>query len=478
MSEVMKLLAFDLGASSGRVMLGIYDGESIRVEEVHRFPNIPVQIGGHLYWDVLRLYHEMKQGLRKAARDQGELMSLSVDTWGVDYGFLDKNGQLLYSPHHYRDQRMAVYASGLEMLLPPEEQFQLTGNQSSLINTVYQWFADLQGNPGLRENAHTLLMMPDLFNYLFSGVARAERTIWSTSGLLTADSSEPSLEVLARLKLPSTLIPKLISAGTVIGTVVPTLQEELDTGPLKVIAGASHDTASAVASLPYLDKAPAAFISCGTWSLVGMETEEPIVTDEARACGFTNESCFGNTNRLLKNINGLWILQETQRKWAEEGEPIAHAEAVELAMSLDRSTAITASIDPNDPLFSTPGDMPGRIEEYCARTGQQAPRTKAEIIRTILESLALSYARSIKELEILTGQIIERIHMVGGGIQNELLCQLTADAIGKEIVAGPVEASAIGNIAVQLAALDVIEASVIRKLAARSCTLVSYHPTL
>jgi rhamnulokinase len=482
--EIIKLLAIDLGASSGRVMLGTYAGGKVEVEEIRRFPNGPVEADGQLYWDVQQLFHEMKQGILEAVKSRGPLQSMSVDTWGVDYGFLNAEDELLYSPHHYRDQRMEGIALALEAALPPEEQFKLTGNQSSPINTVYQLFADLQANPELTQKASLLLMMPDLFNYMFSGTAVAEQTIWSTSGLLNPDSSAPASEVLRRLELPVKLIPRLVPAGTVIGELRPGLQEELGSGPLKVIAGASHDTASAVASIPYGlggstgGEGSAAFISCGTWSLVGLETAEPILSAEADAYGFTNESCFGGTNRLLKNITGLWLLQETQRGWAEAGEPLSHQEAAELAEGLDRSTARIAVLDPNDPLFSTPGDMPLRIESYCIRTGQPVPQSRAEIIRTILESLAQAYASTIRELETLTGRPVSCIHMVGGGIQNKLLCQLTADATGKEIIAGPVEASAIGNVLVQLTALGAIEASEARTIVARSSAPVRYQPAL
>ncbi|WP_340025334.1 rhamnulokinase family protein [Paenibacillus sp. FSL K6-1096] len=478
MGRVIKLLAMDLGASSGRVMLGSYDGERIAVEEIHRFPNQPVQLQGHLYWDVLRLFHEMKQGIRQAAKVQGTIASLSVDTWGVDYGFIDRGGQLLYAPHHYRDQRTEASAAALEALLPKEEQFRLTGNQPARINTVYQLYADLQASPWIRETADKMLMMPDLFHYLFSGAVYAEQTIWSTGGLLTADSAQPAVEVLNRLGLPAELIPELVPAGTVVGTLLPALQEELGTGPLKVIAGASHDTASAVASVPYISGQgqDAAFISCGTWSLVGMESEWPVITDQALELGFTNEACFGGTNRLLKNTTGLWLLQESQRGWAEAGEPVSHQEAVELARSIMKTGYAAPTIDPNDELFSTPGDMPGRIAVYCARTRQPVPQSKAEMILTILSSLAASYAKTLRELEQLTGRTIRTVHMVGGGIQNELLCQLTADAAGKEVAAGPVEASAIGNIAVQLAALGEVEASGIRALVARSYAFTRYYP--
>ncbi|MEK4005484.1 rhamnulokinase [Paenibacillus sp. FSL H3-0333] len=509
-NQGIRLLAIDLGASSGRVLLGSYRDGKVTVEEIHRFPNGPVEVNGHLHWDVQRLLEEIKQGIAAAAAKYGPLRSLSVDTWGVDYGLLDEQGGLLDAPHHYRDQRMADIASVLEAALPPAEQFKLTGNQSSPINTVYQLFADLMAKPELRTTARQLLMMPDLFHYMLSGVAVAEQTIWSTSGLLNPQSTAPSAEVLRRLELPVTLVPRLVPAGTVLGELRPALQEELGSGPLKIIAGASHDTASAVASIPYggfgssyaessnadsrcadpgisdpdridgfSDPLPsAAFISCGTWSLVGLETAEPVLSDAARASGFTNESCFGGTNRLLKNITGLWLLQETQRSWAEAGEPLSHQEAAELAGQLDRPGACIAMLDPNDPLFSTPGDMPLRIESYCIRTGQPVPQTRAEIIRSILESLARSYADTIRELEALTGRPVRCIHMVGGGIQNKLLCQLTADATGKEVIAGPVEASAIGNLLVQLTALGAVDPAEVRRVAARSCSTLRYQPSL
>ncbi|MFD1905372.1 rhamnulokinase family protein [Paenibacillus rhizoplanae] len=335
-NQGIRLLAIDLGASSGRVMLGSYRDGKVTVEEIHRFPNGPVEVNGHLHWDVQRLLQEIKHGIAAAVASYGPLHSLSVDTWGVDYGLLDEQGGLLYAPHHYRDQRMADIALALEAALPPAEQFKLTGNQPSPINTVYQLFADLKAKQELRATARQLLLMPDLFNYMLSGVAVAEQTIWSTSGLLNPQSTAPSAEVLRRLELPVTLIPRLVPAGTVLGELRPALQEELCSGPLQIIAGASHDTASAVASIPYGELGSsssgpdqtggvgpalreAAFISCGTWSLVGLETAEPVLSDAARASGFTNESCFGGTNRLLKNITGLWLLQETQRSWAEAG---------------------------------------------------------------------------------------------------------------------------------------------------------------
>ncbi|KWX78021.1 hypothetical protein AMQ84_10955 [Paenibacillus riograndensis] len=473
MSKLKKLLAVDLGASSGRVILGTYDGSRIVTEELHRFANTPVEAGGHLYWNVPELLKEIKQGILLAVQAGNEIASLSVDTWGVDYGFVDHAGKLLNAPHHYRDQRVGKYRARLEELLPPEEQFRLTGNQPDPINTVYQLFADLQENPLLQERVNHILMMPDLFLYLLSGASSAERTILSTSGLLDAVTGEPSSEVFSRLGIPTRLIPPRVEAGTAIGTLRPELCAKLRCGPIRVIAGASHDTASAVASSPYADKGGAAFISCGTWSLVGMETKAPVITPLSYEYGFTNEGCSGSGNRLLKNITGLWLLQETRRVWAEAGEDLSFSEMTALA---GKEGAAQSFIEPNDPLFSTPGDMPGRIAEYCRSSGQRVPETKGAILRTILDSLAKSYASTLKELEEITGTRIRKVHMVGGGIQNKLLCQLTADASGREIIAGPVEASALGNLLVQLAALGELDFSRAAEVVGASETLTVYRP--
>ncbi|MHA6529956.1 rhamnulokinase [Paenibacillus sp. BAC0078] len=473
MSKLIRLLAVDLGASSGRVMLGTYDGSSIVTEELHRFDNTPVQEGGHLYWNVPVLLQEIKHGMKLALQTHGEIASISVDTWGVDYGYIDHAGQLLNAPHHYRDQRMSTHRARLEELLPPEEQFRLTGNQPDLINTVYQLYADFQEDSQLQETVDKLLMMPDLFLYLLSGTASAERTILSTSGLLDAGSGEPSTEVFSRLGIPLGLIPDQVPAGTVIGSLLPELCSELGCGPVHVIAGASHDTASAVASIPYTDKGSAAFISSGTWSLVGMETKAPVLDRQCLGYGFTNESCYGGSNRLLKNITGLWLLQETRRVWAEAGEALSYGELTALAENEGPSKSF---IDPDDPLFRTPGDMPGRIAEYCRRTGQRVPESKGAIVRVILDSLAKSYAAALKGLEDISGKRVRVVHMVGGGIQNRLLCQLTADATGKKVIAGPVEASALGNLLVQLAALGELDFSQAAAVVATSEALSLYRP--
>ncbi|WP_150274352.1 rhamnulokinase [Paenibacillus tepidiphilus] len=473
MSEFKRVLAVDLGASSGRVIAGTYDGKGIAMEEIHRFPNTPVMLGGHLHWNVLELYQQIKQGVKLACRRYPDILSVSVDTWGVDYGILDGEGQLLYTPHHYRDRRMYDVRAELEELLPPEEQFRLSGNQPDPINTVYQLFADWQSNEALRSGAERILLMPDLFHYFLSGVAAAERSILSTSGLLAAGAAEPSGEVFARLGLPERLLPDVVEAGTLIGTLRRELCEELGCPPLAVIAGASHDTAAAVSAVPYRSKERAAFISCGTWSLVGMETEQPVLSEACYSQGFTNEGCFGGGNRLLKNITGLWLLQETQRTWAEAGEDYSFAELTELA---EREPSPGSLVDPCDPQFAPPGDMPARIREYCLRTGQAVPESRGAVVRVIVESLAHAYSEAIAALEVLTGRSVDTVHMVGGGIKNKLLCQLTADATGKEVVAGPAEASALGNMLVQLAALGELDPAHAREAVAASETLEVYRP--
>ncbi|MHA0856754.1 rhamnulokinase [Paenibacillus sp. CMAA1364] len=475
MNNISKVLAIDLGASSGRVILGTYDGNKIITEEIHRFANTPIQVGGRLHWNVLQLFHEVKQGIKLAIQKHGQPLSISVDTWGVDYGFIDMEGSLLHFPYHYRDQRTREHSSRLNELLPERQQFDLTGNLSNPINTVYQLFADYQNSATVRQHSKNLLMMPDLFLYLFSGIATAEITIWSTSGLMDPIRNEPSADVFNRLGLPLILIPDIVSAGTVIGPLLPSVREELGAGSIKVIACASHDTASAIASISYENKESSAFISCGTWSVVGKETEAPVLTEHSFRNGFTNESCFANGNRLQKNITGLWILQECQRTWDENNLVLNYEEMVLLA---EKAGPARSFINPNDPLFVTPGDMSQRIAQYCHDTAQPIPQTPGEIIRTILESLANAYTLAIQELEMLTGTDVETIHMVGGGIQNQLLCQLTANATGKRIVAGPVEASAMGNIIVQFITLEQINFSHAKEVLARSCDLKVYQPDL
>ncbi|NGZ75360.1 rhamnulokinase [Saccharibacillus alkalitolerans] len=535
-SGIKRVLAVDLGASSGRVMLAGYDGARLELREIHRFDNVPVEDGGGLYWDAEGLLAEIKTGIRIAAAEGSPILSVGVDTWGVDYGWIGADGRLLRRPHHYRDERMSRHAEELERRVPPAEQFRLSGNQPAAINTAYQLFADLREEPELRERAARFLMMPDLFHYALSGVMAAERTILSTGGLLSADSGEPSALLLERLGIPAALLAPIVPAGTVLGELRPELQAELRCGPLRVVAGASHDTASAAAAVPYgrgeaasegvasegttsketasegtssegtakspaaelqaagrsakpaslpeaapgaLTAAPgeagpaAAFISCGTWSIAGIETPRPVLSEAAYGSGLTNERCFGGGNRLLKNITGLWLLQECRRHWNAAGENLSHADLAALAESAGPAAA---RIDPDDPRFAAPGDMPERVRQYCRDAGQPVPGSRGEIARVILESLADAYGRAIEELEAISGRGVAAVHLVGGGSRNRLLCRLTAERTGRVVIAGPVEASAAGSALVQLAALGELDFARRAEIVERSFALERYLP--
>lgn len=533
--SVKRVLAVDLGASSGRVMLACYDGFKLELREIHRFDNVPIESVGGLYWDADGLFAEIVAGIRLAAAEGHPILGIGVDTWGVDYGWIGPGGELLRPPHHYRDARMARHAAKLVRRLPPREQFELTGNQPNAINTAYQLFADLEQEPQLRELAAHFLMMPDLFHYRLSGVMAAERSILSTGGLLAAGGSEPSAEVLARLGIPAALLAPVVPAGTVLGELRPDLQAQLRCGPLRVVAGASHDTASAVAAVPYgcgdagaggadgsaaglspatgiagtaengaIDSAAglspaadiagspqnpapdsaaaqaqpasrgaAAFISCGTWSIAGIETPQPVLSDAAYECGLTNEACYGGGSRLLKNITGLWLLQECRRHWNAGGEALSHGDLAALA---EAAGPADSRIDPDDPRFAAPGDMPERVRQFCRDTGQPVPGDHGELARVVLESLADAYGRAIDELESISGRRIAAVHLVGGGSRNRLLCRLTAERTGREVIAGPVEASAAGSALIQLAALGELDFGRRAEILGRSFALERYRP--
>lgn len=482
-SEVKRVLAVDLGASSGRVMLANFDGTRLELSEIHRFDNVPIEERGSLYWDVEGLLKEIKVGIRLAAAEGQPILGIGVDTWGVDYGWIGPGGELLRKAHHYRDTRMNKNAAELERRVPPGEQFKLTGNQPDQINTVYQLFADLQESPELRENAATILMMPDLFHYELSGVKASERTIWSTGGLLAAGGNQADTFILKKLDIPSELIAPFVPAGTVLGELRQDLQAELRCGPMQVIAGASHDTASAVAAVPYkasLSAEPernsesAAFISCGTWSIAGIETPQPVLTEAAFECGFTNEACYGGSNRLLKNITGLWLLQECRRHWNAEGAAFGHADLAALAEAVGPADA---RIDLNDPRFAAPGDMPERVRQYCRDTAQPVPGSPGEIARIVLESLADAYSQAIDELQAVSGRTVTAVHLVGGGSRNTLLCRLTAECTGRAVIAGPAEASAAGSALVQLAALGELDFARRADIIERSFSLERFEPS-
>jgi rhamnulokinase len=450
--------AVDLGASSGRVILGRLRDGGLRLREVHRFANEPVRLPDGLHWDITGLYRDVLHGLRRS----GAATSIGVDSWAVDYGLLDAAGRLVGLPYHYRDSR----TDGLRVPVAPGELYRTTGIQHLPFNTIYQLLAD-GGPPG---GAATLLLIPDLLGYWLTGQVGAERTNASTTGLYDVRTGDWSAPLVARLGLPADLLPPLRDPGLVIGPLLPHVRAELGGNPM-VLAVGSHDTASAVAAIPAAGGGPFAYISCGTWSLVGVELAAPVLTEASRAANFSNETGVGGTIRYLRNVMGLWLLQECERAWSRAGD------TAQLLAEAAAAVPFAALIDADDPVFLPPGDMPARIDAYCTRTGQRPPTTHGGYVRCIAESLALGHRAAIRAAAELSGQRAEFIHLVGGGARNHLLCQLTADATGLPVVAGPVEATAIGNILVQaLAAGALPDLAAGRAIVRNSANLCRYNP--
>ncbi len=456
--------AVDLGASGGRVMAGRVGPGVLELREAHRFPNIPVRAGGTLHWDILRLYQEVLDGLAAAAQG-GELASAGIDSWGVDYGLLDSGGALLGNPVHYRDGRTGGALDRVLARIPAGELYAVTGIQQLPINTICQ-LAAAAGTPQLRAAA-TLLLIPDLLGYWLTGCVGAELTNASTTGLLDVRAQAWATALIGRAGLPAGLFPPLRQPGDVIGGLLPDVAAGagLPAG-LPVVAVGSHDTASAVAGVPAQGR-NFAYISCGTWSLVGMELDQPVLTQASRRANFSNETGIDGTVRYLRNVAGLWLLQESLRTWSAADGPGGPPDGSrdgsadgspdglldELLAAAARQPALVSVIDPDDPAFLPPGDMPARIADACRRTGQRPPGSRAGTVRCILDSLALAYRRTIGRVQELSGRHADVVHIVGGGARNALLCQLTADACGLPVLAGPVEASAVGNILVQARAL-------------------------
>ncbi|WP_372632204.1 rhamnulokinase family protein [Cohnella sp.] len=469
------ILAFDLGASSGRALLGRLTNGKIEVEELHRFPNDPVQVGDRLYWDILRLYHEIKQGLLKAKHRGIDLQSMGIDSWAVDFGFIGKNGELAGNPYHYRDRHTEGAMERVMAEIPASVIFARTGIQFLPFNTIYQIYALKQAKSPLLQESNRLLMIPDLLRYFLTGEMHNEFTNATTTQLYNPVEDDWDAELLRLLDLPRSWFGNggVLKPGELAGKLKPSVCEEMGIDSIPVYAVAEHDTGSAVVAVPATEKS-FAYLSCGTWSLMGTEVDKPVLHDLAQKLNFTNEGGFGGTFRLLKNIMGLWILQECRREWEREGRSYSFPELVQLA---SEAKPLAMFIDPDDDLFLPPGDMPARIEQYCARTGQEAPGAVGEIVRCILESLALKYRYVFEMTERLSGQSFGGLHMVGGGIQNTLLCQWTANAIGKPVWAGPSEGSAIGNLAVQWIAqgafADIWEA---RKAVRESFPVETYEP--
>ncbi|WP_225446215.1 rhamnulokinase [Paenibacillus rhizovicinus] len=467
------ILAYDLGASSGRALLGRLNNRTIEVEEIHRFGNDPVAIGDRLQWDILRIYHDIKQGLLKAKHAGETPSSLAIDSWAVDFGFIGRNGELLGNPYHYRDRHTDGVMERTMARLTPERIFGRSGIQFLPFNTIYQLAALKEADSPLLEQAEHFLMIPDLLRYFLTGEMFSEFSNATTTQLYNPIQGGWDAELLGDIGISPALFGTVVQPGTRVGQTRASLTEELGIGTIPVYAVAEHDTGAAVAAVPALER-DFAYLSCGTWSLMGTEVDRPIMGELAQELNFTNEGGVGGTFRLLKNIMGLWILQETRRTWEKEGLSFGFPELVALA---EKAPAFQTFIDPDDPMFLHPGDMPSRIAKYCADTGQRAPQTPGETVRCILESLALKYRYVLELTERLSGKSFSGLHMVGGGIQNVLLCQWAANAIGKPVWAGPVEGSALGNLVVQWIAQgelsDIWEA---RKVIRESFPVTVYEP--
>lgn len=472
-------LAVDLGASSGRVIAGLHDGTKLTLREFHRFDNGPVRRGDTLYWDFDQLLFQVVTGIGKAReallKDDLTPRTLGVDTWGVDFGLIDASGQLITPPVHYRDERtngmmQKVFAENL----PQAEIFEETGIQFMQLNTIFQLAALQRTHPEQIKRARHILLMGDLFHYLLSGRIACEYTNATTTQLCNARMRNWSDKLIQALGLPRDLFPEIISPGTPLGPVDCRSDTLGRNSGLQLIAVATHDTGSAVAAVPATG-ASFAFISCGTWSLLGTETREPVITPESARLNFTNEGGVDGTYRVLKNIMGLWLLQETRSHWRNEGRAYTWDRMAELASEAE---GFRSFINPDDARFLPPGDMPARVREYCSVTDQPVPDTDAAVVRCITESLALKYAWAMERLEQLTEKQFETVHMVGGGIQNQLLCQWTANATNRPVIAGPIEATAIGNLGMQLVASGRVDGLAgLRAMVRESFEPQAYSPT-
>ncbi len=460
-----KVLAIDFGASSGRAILGSFDGEKIELTEVHRFSNDPNYENGELRWNAEQLFNEIKIGIKKAS-EISDFDSIAIDTWGVDYGIIGKDGKLLKNPFNYRDSRTDNVLEDAFKVIPEKELYDITGIQIMNINTLFQLFVEKD-----LDKADKILFMPDLFGYMLSGEKYAESTIASTSQMFDQKTCDWKWEVIDRFGYPRSIFPNIVKAGTIVGKMKKELADELGVEPKDVIAIGAHDTASAVAAVPSTDK-DFIFISCGTWSLFGTVIDEPIMTEKSNMYNITNEYGFGGKTRFLKNIIGLWLIQEAKRQFVKDGKDYSYGDMEELAL---KSEPFKYFIDPDDPVFVAPGGMLDRICDYCERTGQGRPETDGEIVRCIYESIALKYKYAYASIKDCTGKDYKSIHMVGGGTKDKLLCQMTANSTGAKVVAGPIEATALGNIAVQLYAQN--EISDITPVIMKSTEIKTYEPT-
>lgn len=470
-----RFIALDLGAESGRAVVGSLDADRLSLEEAYRFPNGPVRVLGRLHWDVLRLFDEIKQGLYKISRQYGrDFAALGVDTWGIDYALLDRTGNLIGNPYCYRDARTTGMMEEAFKHVSRQEIFEQAGGIQFLsINTLYQLLSMVVHQSPQLDMAATFLMMPDLFHYWLTGRKACEFTDATSTQFYDSMGGDWARSLLARLNIPTDIFPEVVLPGIELGPLLPEVAEEVDLAGLRVVAPAVHDTASAVVAVPAAGD-NFAWLSSGTWSLLGGISDRPLISPEALGYNFSSYGGAGGRYLPWKNIMGLWLVQECRRNWARSGQELSYDDLTRLA---GQAAPFTAIVEPDHPSFLAPDDMPAAIQAFCRNTGQAVPESKGEIVRTALEGLTLKYRWVLEKLEILLGRRFEALHVVGGGSRNTLLCQFAADALQRPVIAGPVEATAIGNIAVQaigsghLASLD--EA---RQLVRRSFEVTTYEP--
>jgi rhamnulokinase len=473
MTATKKILAFDLGAESGRGLLGLFDGQRLQLEVVHRFPNGGVQTLDTMHWDVLRLYGEMLQGMRRARAEHGDIAGVGIDTWGVDFALLGRGGTLLGNPRHYRDPHTEASMDAAFRQVPRMEVFRQTGIQFMRFNTLFQLLALKRDRSPLLAAAETLLFIPDLFHYWLTGIKINEYTDASTSQMIDPGTRSWARDLIRTFELPERILGTLTPPGTVLGPLRSWVASETGLASVPVIAPATHDTASAVAAVP-AQGASWAYISSGTWSLMGAELDRPLVNEQALNYNFTNEGGVGGTVRFLKNVMGLWLVQECRRIWERGGKTYTYEELMQLA---EAAPPFAAVVDPDDASFILPPSMPAALADFCKRTGQAAPVGPGPVIRCALESLALRYRWVLERLEEMLGRKLEAIHIVGGGCQNTLLCRLTADCCNRPVHAGPVEATAIGNVLVQALGLGLVcSLSEAREVVRRSFDVRTYTP--
>ncbi len=472
-------LAVDMGASSGRHVAGLFDGRRLTLEEVHRFENGPVTAAGRLYWDLLRQWENIQQGLRAAAANYGErIRSVGVDTWGVDFGLLGRGDELLGNPLHYRDSSTEGMIDRATQIVPREEIFAHSGLQFMRFNTLFQLLAMRMANSPLLDAAESMLLMPDLFHWLLTGVKANEFTDATTTQFFDPRRRAWATDLLERFNIPTRILGRIAPPGTTLGPLRPAVADATGLAGVKVVLPGTHDTASAVMAVPAASKPGSrpdwCYISSGTWSLMGVEAAAPIVNDRCLALNFTNEGGVGGTTRVLKNICGLWMVQECRRVWAKEGVTYSWEH---LTHEAGAAPPLVSFVDVDEPAFMAPSDMPEAIRAACRRTGQPVPEEVGGVIRCALESLALKYRRVLAWLEELIGGRIETVHIVGGGTQNRQLCQMTADACRRRVVAGPIEATAIGNVMMQaIAAGSVGSIAEAREVVRDSFSVEEYRP--